>query len=104
VRGGQNDPRRDGPLVGVITGVTLYTGKRLSGSSETFTRDVADLSVTNVGARSAKSIRVPEGCEATVYSEPGFQGRSTTFRGDDKDFGNTPLGVNAAMSIRVTCR
>jgi hypothetical protein len=103
--GGRPEPGRpDSGSQGQPGGVTLFRDKDLRGASELFGSDVPDLSRSRVGARSASSIRVPNGCRATLYSEPGFQGRSTTFGGDNRDLRNTDVGNDTVQSLRVECK
>lgn len=85
-------------------GVTLYRDRNREGTSETFSFDVADLGRSRIGGRTASSVDVSPGCEATLYSEPGFRGRETTFREADNNLKNTSVGEDAAMSLRVRCR
>jgi hypothetical protein len=103
--GGHHEPERPASgAQGQPAGVTLFRDKNLRGSSELFGSDVPDLSRSRIGARSASSIRVPNGCRATLYSEPGFQGRSTTFGGDNNDLRNTDVGGDTVQSLRVECK
>ncbi len=97
---------RDGRYRGSTSygpGVTLFRDRNLSGPSETFDRDVRDLSRTRIGARTASSIAVPRGCVATLYELPNFRGRKTDFRDDDNNLRNTAVGEDEASSLRVTC-
>lgn len=91
-------PRYDGRH-----GATLFRDSHLRGPWQTFSRDVADLARTDIGAGTASSIALRGGCTATLYEGRGFTGRSTTFREDDKDLSNTPVGEDRAASIRVSC-
>lgn len=84
-------------------GVTLFRDRSLKGPSESFRSDVPDLARTGLGARTASSILVPEGCRATLFSETGFRGRSTTFDESDNNLKNTPVGEDSAQSLRVVC-
>lgn len=84
-------------------GVTLFRDRSLRGPWQTFTRDVADLSRTDVGAGTASSIALRGGCTATLYDGRQFSGRSTAFREDDNNLGNTPVGEDRASSLRVSC-
>ena len=103
--GGHPEPGRpDSGSQGHASGVTLFRDKDMRGASELIVSDVPDLSRTKIGARSASSIRVPNGCRATLYSEPGYQGRSTTFGGDNTDLRHTDVGNDAAQSLRVECK
>jgi hypothetical protein len=92
--------RRPEPTRG---GVTLYRDRSLSGPSETFFEDDADLRDNVIGARRASSVRVEPGCFATLYELPGFQGRSTDFREDDNNLANTKVGEDTVSSLRVRC-
>ena len=91
-------PRYDGRH-----GATLFRDSHLRGPWQTFTRDVADLSRTDIGAGTASSLALRGGCTATLYEGRGFTGRSTSFREDDKDLSNTPVGGDRVASIRVSC-
>ncbi len=91
------------PPVPVMRGVTIYRDRYASGPSETFSRDVEDLSRTSIGARTASSVDVTPGCIATLYEFPGFGGRSTTFRERDNNLKNTAVGEDRASSLKVSC-
>jgi len=84
-------------------GVTLFRDRNLEGDSETFTRDVPDLTGTRIGARRASSVRVPRGCVAVLFELPGYQGRRTEFHDDDNNLKNTQVGEDTASSLRVDC-
>lgn len=84
-------------------GVTLFRDRSLRGPWQTFTRDVADLSRTEIGAGTASSIALRGGCTATLYEGRSFSGRSTPFREDDNNLANTPVGEDRASSLRVSC-
>lgn len=102
--GGRPGPDRpDSHSQGQSGDVTLFRDKDMRGTSESFGSDIPDLSRSRIGARSASSIRVSNGCRATLYSEPGYTGRSTTFGGDNTDLRNTDVGNDAAQSLRVEC-
>ena len=85
-------------------GVTVYSGQRLTGVSETFSRDVETLRETRFGTNRVVSVRVSPGCKAILYEKSGFRGQSVELRDNDNDLGNTPLGRNQASSLRVWCR
>lgn len=84
-------------------GVTLYSGKHLTGSHETFYGDVPDLARTRFGSDRASSISVPPGCVAILYERPHYRGRFTKFRDVDNDLGNTLVGDDRTSSLRVRC-
>ncbi len=85
-------------------GVTLFRDRDRRGPSQTFDRDVPDLSGTSIGARTTSSVAVPRGCTAILFEGPGYRGRSTTFRDDDNNLSNTPVGEDTASSLRVSCQ
>lgn len=84
-------------------GVTLFRDRRLQGPSQTFTRDVADLDDTPLGAGRASSIHVSRGCVAVLYERTGFRGRSVTLSETDNDLGNTAVGSRGVASMQVRC-
>ena len=84
--------------------MTLFRDRDRRGPSQTFDRDVPDLSGTSIGARTASSVAVPRGCTAILFEGPGYRGRSTTFRDDDNNLSNTPVGEDTASSLRVSCQ
>ena len=84
-------------------GVTLYSGKHLTGHQETFLGDVPDLGQTPFGSDRASSISVAPGCVAILYEKTHYRGRSTTFREVDNDLGNTFVGDDRASSLQVRC-
>ena len=83
-------------------GVTLYRSPKMKGKGETLYEDTADLSRHPIGARTARAVWVPRGCEATLFQQPGFKGRSQVFRDSNPNLKGSAVG-EAASSIRVTC-
>lgn len=84
-------------------GVTLYSGRHLTGNHETFYGHVPDLGQTSFGSDRASSISVAPGCVAILYEKTHYRGRSTTFREVDNDLGNTFVGDDRASSLQVRC-
>ncbi|MCC6129994.1 MAG: hypothetical protein IT186_08685 [Acidobacteria bacterium] len=84
-------------------GITLYRDRSLRGPSQIFDRDVPDLSVTAIGARTASSVAISPGCVAILFEQPGYQGRSTTFKDRDNNLANTEVGEDQASSLRIIC-
>lgn len=85
-------------------GVTLFELAGFAGISETFDRDVEDLTNTRIGRDRASSVRVAPGCVAVLYEDSGFRGRSVEVRTEISDLRNTALGDNEASSLKLDCR
>jgi hypothetical protein len=84
-------------------GVTLYRDINFSGSSETFTRDVADLRSSRIGNDQASSVRVPSGCRARLFQDIDFRGGSTEVTNDFRDLRASSVGNDTVSSIQVRC-
>ncbi len=84
-------------------GVALYRDAGFTGWREVFYGDDSDLRNNRIGAGAASSVRVDQGCRATLFSEPGYRGRSVEFGDDVRNLGETRLGNDAAASLRVRC-
>ncbi len=85
-------------------GVTVYRGGNFTGGSETFFRDVRDLSRTAVGNDEASSVRVSPGCRAVLYRHGDFRGESVVLTRDAENLSFTAVGNDALSSIEVDCR
>ncbi len=85
-------------------GVTLYREVDFRGSSETFSRDVRNLTNTSVGNDAARSVRVPSGCRVVLYRHSDFRGESTVLTRDAETLRFTSVGNDAVSSIEVDCR
>lgn len=84
-------------------GVTAYSGTNYSGYHEVFRRDEPYLVDNSIGNDSIRSVRVPEGCEVTVYEHEDYGGRSVTLNRDHTDLARTQFGRAGASSLRVSC-
>lgn len=83
-------------------GVTLYQAGDYRGRSQTFVRDQAHLSGTEIGNDRVSSIRVAPGCRATLYTGGDFSGKAIEVTRDTPAFSR--LGINDQVSsLRVEC-
>ncbi len=94
--GGRIEPR--GSL-----GVTLFEHAGFAGVSETFDRDVEDLTNTRIGRDRASSVRVSPGCVAILFEDSDFRGRSIEVRTEISNLRNTALGDNEVSSLKLEC-
>ena len=84
-------------------GITAYSGANYSGYHEVFRRDEPYLVDNSIGNDRIRSVRVPEGCEVTIYEHEDYGGRSVTLNRDHTDLTRTQFGRAGASSLRIRC-
>jgi len=81
-------------------GVILYNGADYSGDSEVIFEDVANLRHSRIGNDLLCAIRVPRGCEITLYEHSHYRGRAVTLRRSEPRLSDIAPGFGVS-SIRV---
>ncbi len=84
-------------------GVSLFTDDSFRGREEKYFDHDASLEDNLVRNDSVSSVKVDQGCRATLYEHTNFQGRSFVATGDVRSLRNTPVGNDSVSSLRVEC-
>lgn len=87
----------------VRAGVVVYDRTEFEGNSETYVRDMPDLTRSRLGDNAARSVRLARGCRVRLFQNPGFEGKHVELGRDTPTLKGSGLGLSQASSLQVRC-
>ena len=81
--------------------VVLFAEEEYDGTSSSFYTDDPDFDDDEIGDNRAASIRIPKGCQVTLYDGKNFHGRAIVLQASKADLDFTEIGKYRVSSLRI---